>query len=342
MKNQEIFKLVASSVIGVLLLFGIFWYMEFDEFATAVKSLQINWVILSVVAMVSIYFMRSLRWQLLLKPVKGSTNLSNILAITIVGLFVNALIPIRIGEFLRAFLLREREGIKFFAGFSSIVSERIFDLLGIAVLGIMATFTLPSNRSYPSWFLGSLRFVALLMITAILCLLIGVKNEEKTLNLLRKVTLKIPGLSEKWKEKILGFVKSLIAGFKGVASRPVSFMFILIMSGLIWITMTIVFYSLFLAFNLSITWSMILLGCMLIQLSLIFPAAPGRVGTYEAAWTLVFVAGLGFTLENILPIAIISHLLRLFVIASLGCISTVWLGLNFKRDILGLRKNWAS
>jgi len=99
-----------------------------------------------------------------------------------------------------------------------------------------------------------------------------------------------------------------------------------------------VIYSHFQAFNFNIAWSMVLLGSMLIQLSFSFPAAPGRIGTYEAAWTLVFVGGLGFTVKNILPIAIIGHLLRLFVTASLGCICTAWLGLSFKHDILGLRK----
>jgi len=340
LKSPEILKLVASTVIGVLLLFGMFWYIGFNEFVATVRSLEINWVILSIVAMVLMYLMRGLRWQLLLKPVKGSTSLFNILAITIVGFFANTIVPIRLGELLRGFLLREKEGIKFFEGFSSIACERLLDLLGIAVLGIMATFTLPSNRSYPSWFLDSLRLVAFLMIAAILCLLVGVRKEEKMLKLLRKITLKIPGLSEKWKERILGFVKSLIAGFRGVGSRPISFIFILIMSGLIWITMTIVFYSLFLAFNFDIAWSMVLLGCMLIQLSFIFPAGPGRVGTYEAAWTIVFVGGLGFTLKNILPIAIVSNLIRLFVTASLGCICTVWLGLSFKHDILSLHKEF--
>jgi predicted Kef-type K+ transport protein len=52
---------------------------------------------------------------------------------------------------------------------------------------------------------------------------------------------------------------------------------------------------------------------------------------------LVFVVGLGFTLKNILPIAVVSHLLRLFVTMSSGSISAVWLGLSFKHGIVGLR-----
>jgi hypothetical protein len=164
LKKQEIFRLAAFLVIGVSLLSGMFWYIEFNEFVTAIGNLQISWIIISVVAMVSIYLMRSLRWQLLLKPVKDSTSLFNILAITVVGFFVNAIIPIRTGEIFRAFFLREKEGIRFLEGFSSIVSERILDVLGIVVLGIMATFTLPGNQSYPLWFLESLKYVGLLII----------------------------------------------------------------------------------------------------------------------------------------------------------------------------------
>jgi uncharacterized membrane protein YbhN (UPF0104 family) len=98
------------------------------------------------------------------------------------------------------------------------------------------------------------------------------------LNLLRKITLKIPGLSKKWKEKILGFAKSLLSGTKGISVYPISSVFILILSVFIWITMTIVFYSLFLAFNFNIAWSTVVLGCMLIQLSFIFRQPPGVLG----------------------------------------------------------------
>jgi hypothetical protein len=68
----------------------------------------------------------------------------------------------------------------------------------------------------------------------------------------------------------------------------------------------------------------------LLNLTYILPAAPGYVGTYEAYWALIFIA-LGITQTDLLlAMGVISHLLGITVIMTLGCIGVIWIGTSFK------------
>jgi hypothetical protein len=53
---------------------------------------------------------------------------------------VNTLVPIRLEEFVRAYILCEKEGTGFASGFSSIVVERTLDLIGLLSIGIVTMF----------------------------------------------------------------------------------------------------------------------------------------------------------------------------------------------------------
>jgi hypothetical protein len=53
----------------------------------------------------------------------------------------NAILPARPGDIIRAVLLRQVFGISFSYGFAGIVVERLFDVLAVCSLGVIASFT---------------------------------------------------------------------------------------------------------------------------------------------------------------------------------------------------------
>ena len=81
-----------------------------------------------------------MRWQLLLEPV-GKINLLQAIQAIYAGLFTNEVLPMRPGEFVRSYIASRRVGAGFVTILPSIILERLFDGVWIAMgIGLAAIF----------------------------------------------------------------------------------------------------------------------------------------------------------------------------------------------------------
>ena len=83
------------------------------------------------------YLLRVERWRHLLRPI-GRARFSSAFRATVIGFAVNTLLPGRVGEVVRPFVLARREHLSATATFATIVVERLLDLLVICL--IVASF----------------------------------------------------------------------------------------------------------------------------------------------------------------------------------------------------------
>jgi uncharacterized protein (TIRG00374 family) len=105
---------------------------------------------------------------------------------------LNTLVPIRLGEFVRAYILGEKEGTGFASGFSSIVVERTLDLIGLLSIGIVTMF-LVSAQVGPSSMVGdTFTAVGLLIAAVLMVIIVGIKKEGLIIRLVTGITGKIP------------------------------------------------------------------------------------------------------------------------------------------------------
>jgi uncharacterized protein (TIRG00374 family) len=78
---------------------------------------------------------RAYRWSVLLRPVER-VRTRELLGINAVGLMANNVLPLRTGEFVRAYALSQKTNISKSTGLATIAVERIFD--GMALLAFIA------------------------------------------------------------------------------------------------------------------------------------------------------------------------------------------------------------
>ena len=82
------------------------------------------------------YVARAIRWQYLLAPL-GHTRFRNAFRTTVIGFAVLSLLPLRVGDVLRAYLLARKEGLTTSATLATVALERILDLMAVlALLGV--------------------------------------------------------------------------------------------------------------------------------------------------------------------------------------------------------------
>ncbi len=320
--------IVTSLAIGFILMAFMLSYVGFGELVRSMQEASIYWLFLSLLLLPIPFFIRAWRWRLLLLPTKNTVGYFNALGITFVGSLTNNLIPIRAGEFFRTFLMGRRESVAFFEVFSSIIVERILDLLSIVTLATITLFLFPLQLALPEWAINSLRITGTLTLSVLVVLIVGTKKEGAIMRLVRKITFATP-MPRSWKWKLNTWLEEVIRGAKGLSYNSTLVSVLLVQSFAICLVCSLQVYVMFQMFTIDVSLFVALLGSMLFNLSFIFPAPPGYVGSYETFWSLVFT-GLGLSLVEVLPVGLLTHLLDLVFIAMTGGLSAIWFSLTFR------------
>ena len=150
-----------GALISIALLVVSLRGLNLDEFLADLRQASLGWLIPGIVAYFLAVGMRAWRWKQLLRPVKV-VALSKLYPMVVIGYMGNNIYPARIGELIRAYVLKRREGVAIATTLSTVFIERLMDAI------VMATFVLvglPRVQNLPDWvhsslFVGSLVFAA--------------------------------------------------------------------------------------------------------------------------------------------------------------------------------------
>jgi uncharacterized protein (TIRG00374 family) len=96
------------------------------DFKDDLASMDWKWVALAIVVQLAVYLLYAVRWVLVLRPVVRLGFWQSVRYVY-VGLFGNELLPFKVGEILRPYLLSKRTELPMSVSLASILIERIFD-----------------------------------------------------------------------------------------------------------------------------------------------------------------------------------------------------------------------
>jgi len=99
---------------------------NFRELPADIRSLDWKWVAVGVLADLAVYVTHAWRWQTLLSPVSRLGFWRTVQAIYI-GLFANEVLPFRVGELIRCYLLAHWNDLRISLIFASAGVERLLD-----------------------------------------------------------------------------------------------------------------------------------------------------------------------------------------------------------------------
>ena len=100
---------------------------------------RLSMVVATFVAVVVTYLIRIWRWQLLLAPI-ASVSFGSAARATVIGFATSSVLPGRLGEVLRPYLLARKTSITASAAFATVVLERLLDLITVVLLlGVFLT-----------------------------------------------------------------------------------------------------------------------------------------------------------------------------------------------------------
>src|SRR5215467_4246048 len=134
-----------QTVVGLLVTVGIIWLgltrIDLSQTMAAFAAVRVGFVLAGgglIIAVISIF---AVRWRVLL-PASPSVPVRFVFCYLMIGYMMNAIIPLRLGDLVRAYLLGRRHGIAVSTTLSTVVVERIFDVVAIVVIGLLVSTVL--------------------------------------------------------------------------------------------------------------------------------------------------------------------------------------------------------
>jgi len=174
--------------------------------------LSANWIVTLPVYLgflVVIHVARTLRWGNLMSGLE-KVPFKQLNEASAIGFMMLIILPFRLGEFARPFLIAQRSNIRRSPAMTSVVLERIIDGLIIAILLRVLIFFVPEDAKD----IGRIRIGANLMFlvffSGFIFLLIARWKHDLVVGLMRKTMGRLsPGMTEKVVHMVDGFVGAL-------------------------------------------------------------------------------------------------------------------------------------
>jgi len=312
-KIKVLVGFVVSGLAVALLFRNVDWERLLDAFVGA----EYRWFLLSLLALMVEFYIRALRWRMLLAPVKY-IPLSSLFQCMAVGYLVNSVLPGRLGEMVRGFLLARMEMVPPVVVLASVAVDRVLD---VVVLAIALAAMLPTTQ-LPDWVRSSGAVIGvgglvLLMVSVLLAYPFG----RGALLAFFKITPPFPG-----KSAVATWIDALCLGVQGLKGSRAQLR-VLLVSMLIWLASTLMFYCSQLAFHVGARAESALLVATITSMGAVVPSSPGYVGVFHYLVVLALDA-YGVQREVALGFAVAVHLLLILPIGVVGALSLWRLGMT--------------
>jgi uncharacterized protein (TIRG00374 family) len=248
--------------------------LHLSEVWDAVRTAQYIWIVPGV----AIYFFgvwaRTWRWDYLLRPVK-KIPVRRLFPVVVIGYMGNNIFPVRAGELIRAYLLRQREGVSISTSLATIIVERVFD--GLVML--MFVFIGLPFTPMPRWLQAMVIAASLLFFGALAVFMILATKVERAEAVYGWVIKHV--VPTRFRPPVRGFADRFMVGLRSLRSgRAVLMLFLT--SVVIWLAETVKYWFVMHAFDFTVPFWVLMLMNGIVNLATTIPSSPGYVGTFDA------------------------------------------------------------
>jgi uncharacterized protein (TIRG00374 family) len=265
-------QVVLGFVISGFFLYLIIRNINIDDLFSALSSINYYLLLPAVIIQLGSYWVRSIRWSLILRSIK-KVKTNTLFPIICISYMANNILPLRIGEIIRAYLMGKKENISSAAVFSTVIVERIYDgitlLLYLGVVSVLFPF--------PDWVKNIGLITTLLFLASLLFIIAIVIYKNTAISMVNFFLRFVPS---KFHDKINAVINKLIDGFEVIKDKKM-LLPIAMYSIIIWLMEAYLFFALAKAFNFDNSIYIALFTLVVVNLGIMIPSSPGYVGTFE-------------------------------------------------------------
>ena len=336
-------SIAAGAVIGLLAIALMGVYLPLDQIIEKIGDADPNLVGAGALVYLLSWPLRGARYRDILAELGYRERVSFLTGAVFISQMGNLVAPARLGDGVRAYVVKTRRSVPYPTGFASLAVERVFDLLtiaalaGVVLLGLVVTgselsFGDAAGSGVEQSGQTALAVAAVVGLTAILAVVAIVATARSDRSRIRPIVERFSD------DSYVGYVAGIFERFVGdvqtVAADWRSFLRVGASSLLIWTLDVVTAFLIIRAFEgaSQIDAAFLLAVCFFAvsvgNLAKVLPISPGGIGLYEGAFTLLVVATTPLLRETAFAAAIVDHAVKNAVTIAGGVVSMLWLNVS--------------
>jgi len=259
--------------------------IEWSSLGVAFSEAKYIYIIPTIIIMFASLYIRTIRWEVLLSPIK-KVSVSNLFSVNMIGFMANNVLPARLGEFIRPVMVARKEKIGVSASFATVAIDRVFDILGIIVIASLLFCFLPSDISQNTNSLAVIHqlkkwsaIMAFFGICAIAIFFLLSLYPKKAGAVFEKLLFVFP---HHLRDKLVNLLHSFISGLQ-VFDHKTNLLWVGMLSIIIWLLNASSIYVLCYSFDIGLSFAGSCFVTVCIALAVALPQAPGFIGVFHIA-----------------------------------------------------------
>lgn len=285
-KQLSWLKSAGGIIITFLCLLIFFRQINVAEVVDAFQYFHWGYLPFGIASLALGYLLRILRWSMMLRATGAQVSFNQCRAAFLGSIALNNVLPLRLGDVIRALVFPRAIGISKITATSSLVIERLLDLitlLGCLAVGIFAIqkINISVEMKHSALYLAALGGMVLIL---------GFLFSARIGQFLSRSSAG-NRISNVWLSRIFSALGGLLTSFS-VMSRPRLLLMMFLVSFLVWGSETGLYYAVLLGLEIKASPIMAFLVMSIATLSTLLPSSPGYIGSFHlAAFTAVMLIG---------------------------------------------------
>ena len=252
---------------------------DYAKLAQGLATIDWTYVWLFVPTAAVMHVFRAWRWEYLLRPLGAHVPFWRLFNVSSVGFMAILALPVRLGEFVRPYLVAEKGKLSMSAALGSVAVERTVDGLLVSLYLFVSFLFLQGPHAAEA---RAVAWAALgLFAAATAYLVIGVLWPEGTVRWTVRLTL-LPRLAPRFADRVAAVCRGVILGFRSLRHLR-HFLVFLAMSVVYWGANGLGMWVLARGFALDLSLDGAFAVMSVVAAAITLPNTPGLVGQFHAA-----------------------------------------------------------
>ena len=312
MSNRS--KIALALLAGAVLLFFALRGVDLDHVRAIMGQASPLVLVLALAVYLSAYFIRSLRWRLILRPIQP-ISVPESFFMLMAGYFLNYIVPIRAGEVAKSFFLKKLKGLPIAVSLPTVFLDKLLELFSVLlVIALVPVLSVRLSGSLSSLIVA----VATVFLIAVGLLTLAIRNGAGTARILMRLLSWLP---ERFHDRMSSWIGLFVDGLSIARTNARNVWSLLVLTGLAVALDAVYFYLMFRAFSIDVAFPTVLFGYTLISLSYVFPTPPAQIGYNEAIMGLIFAGGMGMGRAEVTAVMLVAHFLTGLLVTGVGLAS---------------------
>lgn len=317
-----------SLVLGIVLV-GIWIYIvDFNEVLGSFYKVRLSYAFPLTMCFVLMYFLRSLRWKIILSPIEQITAVESF-KLCMTNYFINFLIPVHAGEVVKSLLLKNMKGTPVSKSLLTVYIDKATDVLPVFLLVPLIPFVGSRVASVISVVSGVLLII---FVVFVLCLFLFAYKMDTATIWIEKAFFFLPIAV---RLKLRRFLNLFVEGLSSIRKLSNKVFEIIGLALLALIVHCFFMWLFFFSFGIRLPVLTVLVGYLLLNTSFILPAPPGFSGSLELTFVFIFGYLYGYDTNVISAVAASSHILIAMLFGLFGLSAMALIGAKLSTLLRG-------